>query len=68
MSYECRGKCNGIWTRELGKDKSIINYILIKKADVECYEKLEIDKDRIRAPHTINFIEKQLILYTLTII
>ena len=53
------GKCNGTWTRELRKEKSILDYFLIKKADIECYEKLEIDKDRIWAPYEITCIEKQ---------
>ena len=45
------GKYNGTCTRELGKGKYILGYILIKKANVECYGKLEIDKDRILAPY-----------------
>ena len=43
----------------LGKEKSILDYFLIKKADIECYEKLKIDKDIIWAPNKINCIEKQ---------
>ena len=45
------GKCNGTLTRELGMEKYILDYFLMKKDDIECYEKLEIDKDRIWAPY-----------------
>ena len=31
----------------LKRKKSILDYFLIKKAEVECYEKVEIDKDKI---------------------
>ena len=53
------GECNGTCTRELGKETSILDYFLIKKADIECYEKLEIDKDRIWATIKITRMEKQ---------
>ena len=53
------GECNGTWTRVLGEEKSILYYFLINKSDVECYEKLEIDKDIIWVSCKINRIEKQ---------
>ena len=37
-----RENWNRTWTREIEEEKSILDYFLIKKADVECYEKLEI--------------------------
>ena len=46
-------------TRVFSHQTPILDYFLIKKADIECYEKLEIDKDRILAPYKINCIEKQ---------
>ena len=44
----------GLGQENLERKKSKLNYFLIKKADVECYEKLDIDKDKISAPCKIN--------------
>ena len=52
------GKCKGTCTRELGKEKSILDHFSIIKADKECNDRLEIVKDRIRATNIINCIEK----------
>ena len=40
-------------------EENLIRLILIKKADEECYEKLEIDKEKIWASNKVNCIEKQ---------
>ena len=53
-----REKCNGTWTRELGKEKSTLVHFSIIKADEEYNDKLEIVMDRIRATNKINCIEK----------
>ena len=46
-------KCSGIWTRQEGSSKSVLDYVLINS---ECYDQIlqvEIDEDKEMAPYGI---------------
>ena len=46
-------KCEGIWTREEGKSKSVLDYMIINEESLGGFEKLKIDEDKEFAPSGI---------------
>jgi exonuclease III len=47
-------KCNGLWTRKEGTSKSIIDYVLMWKEDVEYLDFMEIDEQQEYTPYSID--------------
>ncbi len=46
-------KCKGIWTRDENGSKSILDYVLIDKDEVDMVEGMLIDEDKVVAPFRI---------------
>ena len=40
-----KSKCRGIWTREQGKEKSVIDYVITNSQQSETMKKMQIDED-----------------------
>ena len=47
-------KCKGIWTRVEGNNKSVLDYIMVKKEDLDNCVDILIDEDRIVSPGGFN--------------
>jgi hypothetical protein len=47
-------KCNGLWTRKEGTSRSIIDYVLMWKEDVEYLNYMEIDEQQEYTPCSID--------------
>ena len=56
--------CEGLWTRKEGKFKSVIDYILVSKNELDHIEKMVIDEDRDITPYYINTEENDARIYT----
>eukprot|EP00112_Aurelia_sp_Birch-Aquarium-sp1_P014117 Seg3022.3 transcript_id=Seg3022.3/GoldUCD/mRNA.D3Y31 product="hypothetical protein" protein_id=Seg3022.3/GoldUCD/D3Y31 len=46
-------KCKGLWTREQGSTKSILDYFLIKEEDKEYAKEIIIDEEKVITPFRI---------------
>ena len=47
-------ECHGIWTRQSGIEKSVIDYIIIKDVDIDNIRKVVIDEEKLLAPFRLN--------------
>ena len=39
-------KCEGLWTREQGKEKSVIDYVITSKKDLNTIKTIKIDEEK----------------------
>ena len=39
-------KCEGLWTREQGEEKSIIDYVITTKKDLNTIKTMNIDEEK----------------------
>ena len=46
-------KCKGVWTRQQGTSRSVIDYVIRKKEDEQLIEEMTIDEDKEIAPYKI---------------
>ena len=44
-------KCQGLWTRALKEQKSVIDYLIVNKEDLEYLNYMRIDEDKIWCPY-----------------
>ena len=44
-------KCKGVWTRQEGTSRSVIDYVITKKEDEQLIEEMTIDEDKEIAPY-----------------
>ena len=47
-------KCEGLWTRKEGTSKSILDYVLMWKEDMEFLEHMKIDKNHEYTPYSVD--------------
>ena len=43
--------CDGIWTRIEGQERSVLDYVIVRKGDVSVFEEMKIDEDKEYTPY-----------------
>ena len=54
--------CKGLWTRILKDQKSILDYMIVKKRDIPHVSQMVIDENKVVTPYRIN--EEKEVIYT----
>ena len=44
-------KCKGLWTREEGNTKSVIDYIIVNKEEIDSIVSMQIDEEKQSTPY-----------------
>ena len=57
-------KCEGLWTRQEGASRSVLDYAIIKKEDLRYLSKMKIDEERNECPYAVRSQQGGKILYS----
>ena len=45
--------CSGKWTRIEGQEKSVLDYVIVKKEDKDLFTSMEVDEEKLYTPYTV---------------